>query len=109
MEKKMKEEKNETRRVGGEPPLAEYSASLEASNKNSETQRVESKSAETAPPEASEAKAENKPVEALHWDTKRDLSTLILDMTFNLAVELEQANKKIEELETKMARSSGGK
>jgi hypothetical protein len=82
----MKEEKNETQRVGGEPPLAEYSASLGASNKNSEA-NAESKPAGAAPP----------------WDTKRDLSTLILDMTFNLAVELEHANKKIEELEMKLA------
>jgi DNA-directed RNA polymerase subunit RPC12/RpoP len=54
----------------------------------SETQRVENKSAGTASP----------------WNTERDLMKVLFDLTIKLSQDLESANKKIENLEMKIAR-----
>jgi hypothetical protein len=72
--------------------------------KEEKKSQVDSIANQEAKIEASEANAKYSSVGTPHWDTERDLATLILDMTFNLAVELEQANKKIEEFEMKLAK-----
>jgi hypothetical protein len=85
---------------------------MEEKMKKEKKSQADSVANQEAKIEASEAKAENPArggspsVGTPHWDTERDLSTLMLDMTFNLAVELDRANKKIEELEMKLTRFS---